>query len=383
MNSLCYNRHMKIAIEKLKEINAQEIKRALKSIIDALGGVERFVSPGDKVLIKPNLLSPSKIEEARITDPRLIEAMVQLIHPIASEIWIGDSSGVSTRSATRETMKSAKLDELPNLYPKVKLRNFDEEEKRITKISLGKRGETQVALAEAVFQADKVINLPKLKTHNFTIMTCAVKNTFGCLPGSQKARIHAEAKDPISFSHALIDIHLEVKPTLSIVDATLSMEGEGPAWGKPIETGLIFGGESAFAVDMVAAKIMGLRPEKVPTIKVAQERGLNPSEIEIEGESLSNISFNFKTPRSVLFIRTLPSFIWRSFTPRVRMNQEKCIKCGICASNCPAKAIALDPFPQVDDSRCILCFCCHELCPVGAVYIQERLLSKILLRGVI
>ncbi len=380
---LCYNRHMKIAIKKLKEVNVEEIKSTLKGILDMLGGIKAFISPGDKVLLKPNLLSPSKIEDARITDPRLIEALIELIHPIASEIWIGDSSGISTRSATHETMKSAKLDELAERYPKVSLRNFDEEERRIVKISLGEKGQTQVALAEAVFQADKIINLPKLKTHNFTLLTCAVKNTFGCLPGSQKARIHAEAKDPISFSHALIDIHLQVKPILSIVDAILSMEGEGPAWGKPIETKLIFGGKNAFEIDIVASKIMGFKPEKVPSIKVAQERGLNPSEIEIEGESLENVAFNFKKPKSSIFMRSLPSFIWRSFTPKIRMNENKCTKCGICAKNCPAGAIRLDPFPKVDDSKCILCFCCHELCPVGAVYIQERLLSKIILRGVI
>ncbi len=372
---------MKVAIRKLKEISYQEIRAKVNEIFDLLGGVERFVSLGDKVLIKPNLLSPSRIEEARITDPRVIEAIVELIHPLASEVWIGDSSGVSTKSATERTMDSINLKDLLKRYPKLKLRNFDEEGKRIIEIGLGKRGKIHIALAQAVFEADKVINVPKLKTHNFTVMTCAVKNTFGCLPGGQKARVHAEARDPESFSHALINIHLAVKPTLSIVDATLSMEGEGPSWGKPIETKLIFGGENSFAVDIVASKIMGFKPGRIPTIKVAEDRNLNPDRIEILGEELKEVSFNFEPPKSGILARALPSFLWKGLTSRVRMDENKCVRCGICAKNCPVKAIELNPYPRVDERKCIMCFCCHELCPVGAVKIQERLLSRILLRG--
>lgn len=372
---------MRVAIRKLNEISVEEIKTRVKELFDLLGGVERFISPGDKVLIKPNLLSPSKIEEARITDPRVIEAIVEMVHPIASEVWIGDSSGISTKNGTERAMKSIELDKLPERYPRLRLRNFDEEGTKTVEISLGRRGRLRVTMAEAVFEANKIINVPKLKTHNFTVMTCAVKNTFGCLPGSQKARVHAEAKDPESFAHALIDIHLKVNPVLSIVDATLSMEGEGPSWGKPKETRLIFGGESSFAVDIVASKIMGLRGERVPTIKVADEKGLNPRAIDIVGEELSKVSFDFDLPKSLFFARALPSFIWRGLTPRIRMDENRCVRCGICARNCPVQAIRLDPYPKVDRMKCILCFCCHELCPAGAVEIQERLLSRVLLRG--
>ncbi|KUK14250.1 MAG: DUF362 domain-containing protein [Synergistetes bacterium] len=373
---------MKVALRKIPEISYEHIKTKIKEIFDLLGGVEKFISPNNKVLIKPNLLSPSKIEEARITDPRVIEAVVEIIHPIASEIWIGDSSGISTKSATQRTMESIALHELPQKYPKVKLRNFDEEGKRTKEISLGKRGKMHVAVAEAVFQADKIINLPKLKTHNLTVMTCAVKNTFGCLPGSQKARVHAEARDAENFAHALIDLHLIAKPTITIVDATLSMEGEGPSWGKPIETKLLFGGENSFAVDLVASRIMGFVPHKIPTIKVAEERNLNPEKVDIVGERLEEVSFSFEAPKSMILARALPSFIWRGLTPKIKMNEEKCIKCGICAKNCPERAITLSPFPRVNYDKCILCFCCHELCPVGAVQIQERLLSKLFLCGV-
>jgi len=373
---------MRVALAKLPEISYEYIRAKVKEVFDLLGGVERFVSPNDKVLIKPNLLSPSRIEEARITDPRVIEAVVELIHPIASEIWIGDSSGISTKSATQKTMESIGLHELPQKYPKLRLRNFDEESKRTQEISLGKRGKMQVAIAEAVFQADKIINLPKLKTHNLTVMTCAVKNTFGCLPGSQKARVHAEAKDAENFAHALIDIHLTVKPSLTIVGATLSMEGEGPSWGKPIETRLIFGGENSFAVDLVASRIMGFIPHKIPTIKVAEERGLNPEKVDIVGIRLEEASFSFEAPKSLILARALPSFIWKGLTPKIRMDESKCIRCGICARNCPASAITLNPYPRVNQEKCILCFCCHELCPVGAVQIQERLLSRLFLCGV-
>lgn len=379
----CYNNLMKVALRKLSKITHDEIRAKIKEIFELLGGVEKFISPGDKVLIKPNLLSPSNIEGARITDPRVIEAVVEIIYPIASEIWIGDSSGVSTKSGTQKTMESIGLHKIPERFPKVKLRNFDEEGKRPCEISLGKRGKMQVAIAEGVFQADKIINLPKLKTHNLTVMTCAVKNTFGCLPGSQKARVHAEAKDPESFAHALIDIHLKVKPTITIVDATLSMEGEGPSWGKPKETKLLFGGENSFSVDMIASRIMGFIPTKIPTIKVGEERGLNPEKIDILGERLEEVSYSFEPPKSTLLARALPSFIWRGLTPKVKMNENKCVKCGICAKRCPVGAIAFNQIPKVDHGRCILCFCCHELCPVGAVEIQESLLSKIFLRGVI
>ncbi|MCS7232691.1 MAG: DUF362 domain-containing protein [Synergistetes bacterium] len=374
---------MRIAIKRLSTITYDEIRDKVREIFDLLGGIEKFLSPKDKVLIKPNLLSPSKVEEARITDPRVIEAVVEIIHPIVSEVWIGDSSGVSTKSGTQKTMESINLHKIPEKFPKVKLRNFDEESRKPYEISLGKKGKMQITIAEAVFQADKIINLPKLKTHNLTVITCAVKNTFGCLPGSQKARVHAEAKDPESFAHALIDIHLAVKPILTIVDATISMEGEGPAWGKPKETKLLFGGENPFAVDIVASRIIGFIPTKIPTIKVAEERGLNPERIDILGERLEEISYSFEAPKSTLFARALPSFIWRGLTPKVKMDENKCVKCGICIKHCPVGAITFNPFPKVDHGRCILCFCCHELCPVGAVQIQERILSRIFLRGVV
>jgi ferredoxin len=245
-----------------------------------------------------------------------------------------------------------------------------------------------------VVEASGVLNLCKLKTHLLMSMTGAVKNNFGVIPGLSKPGYHANLQDREQFADMLLDLAEYVSPRLSIMDAVMAMEGDGPGTsGVPRHVGLFLGSTSPLALDIVACEIIGLRREVNPLLSAAAKRGLSPAgieEIEVIGARISDVRVpNYKLPATAGFGQFLtwwqkplmPFFRdWLSRAPRVV--RKKCIACGVCRDSCPMSAVTIienkRKYAHIDDRQCIRCYCCHELCPEAAVELRRSAVHRFL-----
>jgi ferredoxin len=238
-----------------------------------------------------------------------------------------------------------------------------------------------------VLDADLIINLPKLKTHELTLMTCGIKNMFGCVPGLNKVTYHMEAQAPEDFAEALIDLFEKIPPAITIADAVVSMEGAGPSNGELRTTQRIIASTDTVALDAICAHMMGFKEMEVPTIRIATSRGLGKGylkDIEVLGEGLE-IFKDFKKPSGkTSMITKIPKPLMKLLKPiidnikvRPKINRDKCIKCLMCVNSCPTKAIDPKSF-KIDHKKCIMCLCCRELCKYNAVELEKSILWKLL-----
>jgi uncharacterized protein (DUF362 family)/NAD-dependent dihydropyrimidine dehydrogenase PreA subunit len=377
-----------VSIVKCADYDDATVAAALEKCLGHLGGIERFVSPGKKVVIKTNLLMKKRPEAAVTTHPALVKALGIAVKKAGATVTIADSPG------SRYTEASLK-----GIYACTGMERIASEEGFALNLDLSyheidtPQGKLlkKVTIIEPLINADLVINMPKMKSHGQMVYTGAVKNMFGAIPGAYKAEYHLRMPEYSTFADALIDIFLSVKPGLTIMDAIVAMDGDGPAGGDPKKVGLILGGENAFELDMAALTIAGVNPLDIPIIRNAVDRGLCPGsmqDIELLGEPLDSVKVpDFRMPalksRMVVpWVRKGPlRAILNFLRPRPEFNHHICIGCGECERNCPAHVITMtDKRPHADLSGCIRCFCCQELCPEKAVAIRRPFLTRLILR---
>jgi uncharacterized protein (DUF362 family)/NAD-dependent dihydropyrimidine dehydrogenase PreA subunit len=243
-------------------------------------------------------------------------------------------------------------------------------------------------IARPYLEADRLINLPKLKTHEMMTMTCAVKNLFGAVVGTAKAGWHLKAgADRELFARMLLEIYLLRLPDLTIVDGILAMEGDGPGSGDPRHCGLLLAGANAVAVDVIAAELAGI-PKKLLWVERAAEKlgidGWDRGAIDTCGLCFDDARVSpFRLPHISDVQFGLPRFLKNRLrhylTSRPCGNPDACNLCGICRDACPSRAIEIrDGELRFDYHACIRCFCCRELCPQGVLEVREGALLKII-----
>jgi uncharacterized protein (DUF362 family) len=244
--------------------------------------------------------------------------------------------------------------------------NYDTKSKKI-KIPNGKKLK-KAPIGNFVLNADKIIALPKLKTHSLMIMTLATKIMYGAVPGLTKARYHSMYFTRKSFSDMLLDVLSVVPPDLIIMDGVIAMQGDGPFSGDPLELGVIMASTNAVAMDLAICKMLNIEPIGIPTLKRAKIRGL----------WLKNIDYPLLTPKDVYNPTfRLPSSASYPLTDdepprRVPVPQKNCTGCGDCEIVCPKNAIKLiNNYARVDYRLCIRCYCCHEVCSERAIKLES------------
>lgn len=337
-----------------------EVNRALDELLSPLGGIEAFVMPGQRVLLKPNLLRASSPTNAVTTHPALVRVLAERLRDLGAEVLIGDSPSLGPWSlVTRATG----IGEVAKATGAV-LVNLDKPE--VVRPPQGFSFKV-LELAREALDADVVINLPKLKTHSMTVLTLGVKNLFGCVPGMRKSSWHLKAgtnKD--FFGELLLEIALMIRPALTIMDAVWGMEGNGPTSGTPKFIGRLLASPSPLALDRAVTEAIGLDPTEVPTLAVAQRKGFLP-DYHLTGDPLR--LEGFKLPDTLPALpRPFRGILRRLLTPKPKLDLSKCIGCGECEALCPPKAIRLkDGFPTFDHHLCIRCYCCQEICGQGAI----------------
>ena len=368
-----------VAVEKVGEYDRLQVKQGLVRLLAPLGGMERYVRPGERVLIKPNLLSAKPPEAAVTTHPEVLRGVIELVQQAGGIALVGDSPGYGSarRVAERSGMMRVIEETGATFVP------FTE-----TAPVAGSGTFREFELARPYLEADRLINLPKLKTHEMMTMTCCVKNLFGSVVGTQKAAWHLKAgADKELFAEMLLEVYRLREPDLNIVDAIVAMEGNGPGSGDPCQVGLLLAGANAFAVDVIAAEIAGI-PGKLLYLENAA-RGLalpgsRRDEIDCGGVNLNEINCRpFKLPHLSDVQFGLPGFLKNrlrnQFTSRPEVVEQKCQLCGVCVRACPPEAIRVEGGRlRFDYQRCIRCFCCRELCPHAALKLKDGWLLNLI-----
>lgn len=368
-----------VIIVPCPDYRRETIKEAMAQMESLWGGFDPWFKPGTHVVLKPNLLAGEPPERAVTTHPEIVRAIGQRAIHGGARVSIGDSPGFGTLASVAERAGIAAVcRELD-----VPLGRFNE----VTPVEVrDAKLINRFELAREVVEADCLVNIAKMKTHGLTVLTGAVKNLFGCVVGLRKPEFHFRLQKVEHFADMLLDLTLALPPTLHVVDAVQAMEGWGPRGGTPRKIGLLVAGKNPVSVDIVLALLMNVKPDRIPYLASAMERGwagADPSDLKIMGDELERfIARDFHVPRELGPIRMrIPGRIVEAFrktiTPYPAVMPE-CQGCGVCAEACPAKVIAMkEKRAVITDKDCIRCYCCQEMCPFGAIQLRTGWLGRI------
>ena len=376
----------KVALVYCDTFDEEKLEKAVEKGIQLLGGLECFLKPDDRVLLKPNVLVGDAPEKASTTHPRVFKAVAKYIRKTCSSVSYGDSSAVGT---CRGQMKRAGFLKIGNELG-LSLADFDNgkivafPDSPFTK---------SFKLANGVLDSDALVSISKFKTHQLSRITGAVKNQFGCIPGLLKTEYHLCIPDAYDFCKMLIALNLLIKPKLYIMDGIIAMQGNGPRGGQPVPMNVLLFSDDPIALDATAARMINLNPEHLPTSSPGELWQLGTwreNQIVLLGEPLQHFyNPDFDIPRKPVSSVTRTgrvSFVKNWISPRPVILSENCTRCGMCINSCPVKPKAInwkdgnksEP-PEYDYKHCIRCFCCQEICPGRAITVTTPWLGRILL----
>lgn len=378
----------KVALVNCQNYETKNVDTAVKKAFELIAGAEEFIKPGQKVLIKANLLTKVAPEKAVTTHPAVISALVKICMEKGALVTIADSpGGTYTKNSIAKIYKTTGMTDVADETGCALNEDFTFSEIQFEEALVGKK----MHIINAALNADIIINAAKMKTHCFTGYTGCVKNLFGLIPGLEKVQMHANNDDVGKFCDFIIDIERFIKDkcVLHFMDAVVGMEGDGPSAGTPKFAGKIIASQCAYSADIVANKIMGAKPLNMPMLKRAAERNIIAEEIkdlEILGENIKDsvvkgykiVKPNSKKPLGKIvpgFLRK-PLFSMLTKKPKIKRNCKGCEK---CFEHCPPKAIRMvNNKAVIDYNKCIKCFCCQELCPYLMIKVKKPIIYRLL-----
>ena len=369
----------RVSLTSLDNYDSAATEAAVHTLLRPLGGIESFVKPGQKVLIKPNMLAGKDPDRAVTTHPQIVRAVIKLAIAAGGRVWVGDSPGIgSPLSVARKTGILDIIEETGAQFAPF-----------ADAVVIHPVGTTlhQLEIAKDIVDADVIINLPKLKTHQMMGLTCAVKNMFGAVIGMRKPGMHLQAGvDKSLFARMLLEICETVSPSLTIVDAVVGMEGEGPGSGDPVKIGALLAGSSPQAVDTVATALVRMSPEQVFTQQQALATGrplTRLKDLDLVGTPLTELQVDhFRAAKMTDVNFGLPGVIGRRLkhlmTAHPLVDHLRCVRCHACVKHCPPQAMAIENNRlTIDYDLCIRCFCCQELCPHAALSTHQGQLLRL------
>jgi len=382
----------KCALLPCDNYDYEQVRTALQKAVTALGGFGPYIAPGERVLLKANLLMRKKPEDATTTHPVFVQALASLLIEHGASVVIGDSPGgpftpVLMHAIYRSTgMVAAAAASGATLNT-----NFKSCERENPRGVLAKR----LTVTDMVNDVDKIITVAKLKTHAMMTYTGAVKNLFGLVPGIVKAEYHLNMSDYDYFADMLVDVCQWAAPAMSFIDGIVGMEGHGPSSGTPARINVVMAGDSPYHLDQAACHIIGLPTEEVPTLRRQKARGLIGALDDIDFVCEHPNAFLMpdyeivrgKTPlnlRESNLPESLKRLMGRHLQSRPVIDHAVCNGCGICREACPAHIIDIKHCTQCDGRRraflklsdCIRCYCCQELCPQKAIKVFKPRLAR-------
>jgi len=281
-----------VVLTRCSDYSSDAVTNAIAKQLKLLGGLERFIRPGDVVLLKPNFIAPRCSRHATQTHPAIILEIARLLKDYGAKPFLGDSPAWGDVFAC---VKALNLEE-PLKKMSIPVRQLNKPKR----CRIG-AGNIKVGISSVALDADVIINLPKFKSHQQLVATFAVKNMFGCVSGKRKALWHfRKGKNFDDFCELLIDIYNFLSPAFTIIDGVMAMDGRGPIRGRTRPLGWLIGGTDPIACEIVCSKLVNIEPENVPIIKTARQIGSdfpNAERIEILGDGFpQNVYMDFELP---------------------------------------------------------------------------------------
>ncbi len=362
----------KVAIKECIRYHIPLMEKRLTDTLNDLGGLNSYVKPGESVLLKVNLLTIKKPEQAATTHPAFVEAVANIFLNHGCKVYIADSpGGPFLQPILKRVYKASGMKDLDDRLD-ITLNHDTSSKSVFVEDSLIYKS---MKVCNYLENIDHVISMSKMKTHAFMTLTGAVKNMFGIIPGVTKAELHAIYPELLDFANMIIDVCEYANPTLSFMDGIIAMEGEGPGSGDPKVMGTMLVSDNPYHLDYVASKLMKMDSIQIPTIYNSIQRGLlkeDFSDVEIIGELESFIPDNYVHAKSNNFLSAKTGLL--SLLKRFpNIKTKSCIGCKLCAEVCPQDTIdIINKKAVIRYNNCISCFCCHEFCPVKAIDTKRK-----------
>src|SRR3989339_507870 len=369
-----------VSLVKCESYERVLVEKAVRQAIDLIGGIQSFVKPGERILLKPNLLAAKEPGRAITTHPEVLRAVIRILKEVGVVPLIGDSPGGVIKGVERyweiTGMKKVAFEE------DIELVNF--EKSSAVEKSINHRLLSSIYLAKITQDVDGIINLPKLKTHVFSIYTGAIKNFYGCIPGLRKAEYHKPMPPyTYDFANLLIELYMLMKDKvrLNLMDGIIGMEGNGPSSkGIVRKFEIVAASCDAVALDTMLISMFGMNPLKIKTIKSAANAKAgesNKNNIKILGDNPSVFNMRHVRFPTTWYFEMIPRYLLTLLGKYIWMKPviipELCTNCHMCVESCPLKTIKAvkDGKPVIIPKGCISCLCCHELCPSKAIEMKS------------
>jgi uncharacterized protein (DUF362 family)/Pyruvate/2-oxoacid:ferredoxin oxidoreductase delta subunit len=358
---------------------------AVREAVGLLGCISAFINPLEKILVKPNLLSPKDPSKAVTTHPEIVRAVIKLVKKAGAVPVVGDSPGGIIRNI-KNLWETTQMERICR-EEKVELINFEAAGSK--EFDINDKNIKKVNFSNAVLDCDGIINLPKLKTHALMSFSAGVKNLYGLVPGLMKVEYHKYAFKNKDFADLLTNIYLFFKDKIrfTLIDGILSMEGNGPSAGEVRKTDLIAASRDSAVLDAYLLNELSYDISKSDILKNLKITKDILKTVEVLGERPESFNLkNFKFPsvrKLDLFPKFLISIFGKILWVKAGINEKICVKCMLCARACPAGAIRVaddNQYPYIDTGKCISCFCCHEMCPHKAIKFKKSMLAKIFIK---
>ncbi len=367
----------RVAICRCGSYEHEEVEHAVRRLMSLIGA-DALLPESGAVLVKPNMLGPEAPERAVTTHPEVIFAVSKYVSERCEAVEIGDSPGRGAYPVVCEVTG------IGNAASRSGASIVSFEEEIPTKHPSGRICK-EFPLAKPVVSSSALVNVAKMKTHGLMTFTGAVKNLYGCVSGARKAHLHFRYQEPSDFGLMISDLLELVNPRISILDAVVGMDGEGPSHGRPRNIGLLMASPDPVALDVVAMHVAMADPMTVPYLKSCRKYGVGETRLEnmdILGQRLQDVQMqDFLMPARTG--SSLLTFRWagplrRELSPIPLVDADLCRLCGQCVASCPPKAMSLMNYGvTIQRKACIKCYCCQELCPFGAITLKKKPLARL------
>jgi uncharacterized protein (DUF362 family) len=255
-----------------------DIRPAIEQTIALMGNLEQAIARGDRVLVKPNFNSPDPFPAS--TDLTFLQGVIELVLETGAKVTIGESSGGVWRP-TRKVFNQLGVPELAQRLG-VELIAFDDRPEDWVQININGDYLSKVIMPRSAYEADKMIYLPCMKTHNLAAFSGAIKLAFGFVAPGQRRSFHLG-----HLQEKLAEVSLCWQPDLILMDGRKAFVSGGPAKGQLVELGLILASGDLPAIDVEAMKVLldyrasnkiPANPWGLPQIATALKHGLGAGE---------------------------------------------------------------------------------------------------------
>jgi uncharacterized protein (DUF362 family)/ferredoxin len=367
-------------VSHVSAVHGPSLATSLERLVEPFGGWAAIVAPGQRVAVKVNLLRGAAPEAAVSTHPETLRCVLRALKAQGAVPFVADSPGGLNGPA--KVARAYKLSGMTGVCLEEQVPIIDVEDDRTVVVVPDGRLFRSFPLGRAFADADAVIQVGILKTHQLMRLTGGVKLTYGCIPGLAKAQLHVRAQRREDFADMLLDLHMAVRPRFTVIDGIVAMEGQGPSNGKPRALGSLFAAEDCNALDAALADRTAHARRSVYTLAAAERRGLLDLDdpYTLTGDPILRET-GFKPAGRDLQALVPPSLHRATrnlVTARPRLvDAAACIECGECAAICGAEAIQLVPKPVFDDARCVRCYACAEVCPTRALDAVTPMLARL------